>query len=342
LKSKGLLLEESILFFTFFILSIISLCFFNYLKETYELEKLSQRYYSSNTIYFSIKPDDSKLQLKKIYDQLENSILFKEISINDDIRGVLFKGNIDPPPMLQGRFFHENDFFNHQNVAVIGRDYTRFLEQNGDEYSITISDQVFKVIGIIGIEKGSNLDQMILVNLDSVNEIRSAVYALDGKNKLQIKKTYNTLRHYFNSNNINLYIILREKTGIKRLLQYEKNNIFIYFFIFISFLLSSISVILSWFEKIKVQIDVQRLIGYRNKIIIYEIVKRHLILVNLSYFIALFVILILSTNSIIPTYFSLLNIYAYLIIIITSTIIVLGITTHYLQKQNIISNLAKR
>lgn len=83
-------------------------------------------------------------------------------------RFITYKGSPELPPMIEGRFFTEEECLKQKPLAVIGKDYIpqtylesakRYLDYYGNKY---------EVIGITGVTGPSTLDSLIFVNMGSV------------------------------------------------------------------------------------------------------------------------------------------------------------------------------
>jgi len=103
----------------------------------FEIHLLNNGYYSNNKCTFKIPMKTSTYDdIKSMYSKCaENTVLYKELLRYEDLRGVLIKGKINPPPVIEGRFFVESDFYNGHYYAVIGigqKDST--FENNGHLY----------------------------------------------------------------------------------------------------------------------------------------------------------------------------------------------------------------
>lgn len=287
-------------------------------------EKLSQAYYSSDTIYFTINNESQANILDDIYEQLNNVVLLKELSSDGLVRGVVFDTDPKPPGMLQGQFFTEEDFFTNKQLATIGKNYIDNIEKKGNSDYIILFDTQYEVIGILGEKTESVLDYMILINLDSVEEQDIGLYAIDGKRKSDIEDSYNAICKILDSNAIKHGRIVREAVGIKRLLEYEKSNVLIFTLIYIIILLSGLSVTVSWYEKNKKLIYVKKLVGYKNRHIISDIIKRYTMLFHIAYVAALIAYVMLNISSISDIGIFLYYLYSYLLILVFSLFIVVA------------------
>ncbi len=159
-----------------------------------EVHKLNNGYYSTNRQAFSINKKISTYKdIKMIYLKcISGTILYKELTQFEDLRGVLVKGDIQEPPIIRGRFFTENDLYKEKYLAVIGNKQTDRVYKSNDCPYIDIGGHPYEVIGITGSKKGSSLlDYSIYVNLDSFSEVdnNAGLYHLDGIIEKNVKKS---------------------------------------------------------------------------------------------------------------------------------------------------------
>lgn len=284
--------DEKILIFIFIVISIFSLIISVYLTESYEIEYLSQGYYSNNVKYFyCLNKDD--FNITNIYKNQEDIIIFKELSINNDIRGIYYKRSIKKPNMKSGRFFQETDFDENKHYAVIGSNFTEGLvEQHNIKY--VIYDGIkYQVIGTMGYNRESKIDRACFINLNNSLCAKDGAFAIDSTSKNKVNKMLETIQNRYSIN-----LIDREKNGIDRFFKTECFNIILIILVLCILVLTTVSVSLYWVEKRKRKIAILRLVGYNDKRIIKVIFFRYLFLEHISILIGFLVgnIIIISQN----------------------------------------------
>lgn len=279
---KRITFEEYILASVFAAVAFITLVFASYINDVYHKEKLSQGYYGSDTIYLQVFDLESKLDYEALYAGFKDAILFQELS-GEYVRGVLFHGDIDSPPLLEGRFFMEDDFFNGKKLAVAGNTYDPAIKHlDGRDY-LVINQENYEVIGRLGTGEISQLDKMLLINLDAVAPETGGLYAIDGISPKRIAAASTFLQCEVDKCGGSSKLIEREPTGIKRLLKYEQSNALLFAVLVLVFLLSSAVVNLSLFEKKKSEIAAGRLLGFSSARIIGQVLKSYLLLSHIGY-----------------------------------------------------------
>lgn len=282
MKLKQITFEEYVLATVFVAVSFLSLVFAGYMTATYDAERLSQGFYGSNTVYRQVNDPENQLDYEALYRGMKDAILFRELS-GDRVRGVFLRGDVEWPPLLGGRFFAEDDFFNGKRLVVAGNAYEPVIQKrNGQDY-IEIIQEYYEVIGRLGTGEISKLDDMLLVNLEAIDLGRSGIYAIDGKSSEKITAADSLLKSEVVNAGASYDVIEREPSGIKRLFKYEQSNTLLYVVLLMVFLLSSVAVNLSFYEKKKSEIAVQRLLGFSSAQIVGQMLKHYALLAHIGY-----------------------------------------------------------
>lgn len=102
-------------------------------------------------------------------------------------RAVFYTGKIVEPPIVEGRFFTEEECLIRENLAVIGKDYKDLTYvRDGVEY-LEFKEKEYRVIGVTSIASESTLDHMIFVNLGSLTaeEQTSGRFYIDGRGSME-------------------------------------------------------------------------------------------------------------------------------------------------------------
>lgn len=236
----------------------------------------------------------------KTHPEFNNFAIF-DISLDrKNIRGIFFKGNFTSPHIIiQGRFFNESDFLNNEKKAVIGIDLLNNTFQYNSNRYIKIKEQNYKIIGIMGYEEKTMLDNYIFVNLDSYEDQNAKEYYIDSSNEMNIKRTLTNLNEIGNVD-----IILDKLNGINRLFKYNQvNNIILLLFLSLAIVLFFAKY---YFFTISIipELRTYEIIGFSKKEIYNLIIRKTLIS---EFFILVISILIYSI-----IFFSLGNIHNYI------------------------------
>lgn len=332
MRFKAFTFEEYTVSVLFAAVAFLSLVFAGYFSDAYNKEKLSQGYYGSNTVYIQVNDPSKQLDRKSVYAAIKDVIFFQELA-GERSRAVFFRGNIEPPPLLQGRFFKEDDFFCGKKLVVIGNAYNSIItKHNGYDY-IKINQEDYEVIGHLGGNEISKLDYMLMVNADAINPGNGGLYAIDGKSEQKIAAATRLFKNEVEKAGGAYSVIEREPTGIKRLLKSEQTNTLLYFVLILVFLFSSVAVNLSLYEKKKREIAIQRLLGFSSKNIIGQILKDYIFLAHVGFLLGLLAALFLVSYNKIHLSSPLAIVASYLALIIFDLLLIILPTIQALQNQ---------
>ncbi|MEH7463650.1 ABC transporter permease [Bacillus thuringiensis] len=257
-----------------------------YFIKTNEIDKITNDFYSQNNIPFHIKKGNGQLNIKKFFDHMyeKDFILFKEnVGQIPYIKGVYKSGNIETPPLVSGRFFQKEDFFQNKNVAVVGRDCDDIIKKNGKSY-FKLHDTYFEIIGIMGTDFQTKIDKMVYLNLDSVLSLENeyyGAYVLDGKK--DITSTFNSLKHYIDPS-VSIEKANKETTGTSRFFENSGQHLGLLILFILAVLSMSVLIFNYWLYKKRILISIQHVIGYSVINIYMNLFKKHLLILISSYF----------------------------------------------------------
>ncbi|MBN3525196.1 ABC transporter permease [Paenibacillus apiarius] len=260
------------------------------------LEKISQGYVSNSAISFSLQNADSA-EVKDFVDYLNpGDILYK--SISENFKAVFFKETTSRMPLIQGRFFTKQDFFSGQSLALLGQAKRTQIFTKGGVPLYKYEGQTYEVIGIIGMDTLSKLDDMIMVNIDGIQNLdNNGVWSLDGSGKGDINTTFEKLKGYAMKQGWTIKEIDSSIEGTRRFFRNENIYQFIYFAVFFSFITCAAVITAYWVERRKHIIAIQKLCGYSSFLIFWDSFKTYFFISIISYTIGILLgIFALSAN----------------------------------------------
>ena len=113
----------------------------------------------------------------------KGDILYGEI--DRYCRGVYVKNGRSTFPVIWGRSFQKSDFFAGKKVALIGRNRRNDCQTIDGKAYYAVQGELYEVIGILGIESPSLLDNYLWINLDAMLDFfqSDGFYVLDGGRK---------------------------------------------------------------------------------------------------------------------------------------------------------------
>ncbi|MEC1599127.1 hypothetical protein P9D60_16875 [Bacillus spizizenii] len=265
--------------YLFFFISIICLFAFSY--ENYQLkknliDKVSNDFYSEESEHLIIKGLSRDI-LKNIYKSSKKDFILYKENINPEdirVRAVILSGKIKSPPVIQGRFFQNTDFFKNEKMAVVGIDVDVKKLNNGDECYV-FEDECYKVIGRIGTKFKSKLNTFVYLNLDEVNSA-SVSYVLEEK------KSGNELFSKVSNENLNIKIIDSEKKGTGRYLKQDRLTYILFSILLLVIIVMNIFICQYWIYKKSITIAISFLIGIPNKYVYMNLFRKYISLTFLS------------------------------------------------------------
>jgi len=104
------------------------------------------------------------------------------------IRGVYINGEVQTPPMIWGDYFTADTSLTSNPTAVIGADHQDKIQYEDEKAYFSYGDTKFEVIGVMGLERESRVNNMILIDFNSALGINGIAgqYYLDAKSKKDI------------------------------------------------------------------------------------------------------------------------------------------------------------
>ncbi|WP_368931215.1 hypothetical protein [Bacillus pumilus] len=264
----------------FFIISFIVALYSHYLTNQQRVERISNSLYSNISVYVEISTKDP-FNWNNFDDQKEYTI-FKEASDGDTkVRGFFSKDPIEEPPILEGRFFKSSDFYNHKKVAVVGKvikDREYFLYK-GEKY---------RIIGRMGLEKPTPLDQQTLINIDALEESKEEsknYYVIDDYSSMKNMK--NQLQNMLGKKTA-INIKDKEEKGLNRVMGTDKQNQFVFYILLCIVGLTSTFISVYWIHRKTMLITIQQLIGFQQRKILKSLIFQYLAASQLFYLLGLF------------------------------------------------------
>lgn len=165
------------------ILPIVCILMIHHLSLCNTLQKIENGNFGESSSL--IKLSNNKIENKqRLYDALEEQgvscgiYLDDTNNINKKIRYLAYTKKYVDLPMLSGRFLEKTDFMPEKYVAVVGKKIKGIYEKLGKKY-ITIGEQEYQVVGIMGYEEDTSFDQYVFANLFACKQEELNIYSLD-------------------------------------------------------------------------------------------------------------------------------------------------------------------
>jgi len=292
----------------------MNLILLNVLAQTIieEQTKISNYYRSNNAVKFIIRQDLDKEDILKLYQVMDHTVLYCNICKIDGgkVIGVLLKESIFAPNLIEGRLFNEDDFAGETSAAIIGKNIVDSPYYK-DQF-IELFERKFQIIGITAYDNNAALDNVVFLNLTSLNTLpRYTYFYLDGQFTTKIDSTIEKIKDCFD-----IYVIDENHNPLDRIItlsdQYENINKMI-------ILILSLSIIFYCsfaFQALKWEIYIGILLGFSIWNLLKFITEKYLInniIVILVILLEWFILYLLGTG--LPLLTLLIQLFLYLIII---------------------------
>ena len=264
----------------------ISLCLLLIVSATRAEHRNSQSQnglYSGHQKGFSIHNAEDENQWAEVIPELisryDNFAIYVPVQDPEIVmRGICVQGKVETPSMLEGRYFDLSTSWTDQPKLVVGKQYQEDVVRRAGKMYYTYGDVEYEVIGIMGEEEESRINQMILMDFQSAIKITgiNTEYVLDTIKEAGLTELGQDMYDLFHSP-AEILIILEQ--GIKpsviaNLLSGGAVMSTLYIMTLISFSLSTILVTFIWLRFRKQLFFACTLCGYERKMKWLEISKR--------------------------------------------------------------------
>lgn len=261
---------EFLLCFLFLIISIASVFFTMYMMRSYSIEILSQGFYSKNAKHITLNYNGN------IFSEIENgSIYIESTNINFDVRYVYTNGTTYAPQIVKGRYFEDNDYSNNEQIAVIGKNLESYCvhNSNANENYIEHDGKMYRVVGIIGNDIPSKLDNTCFLSMPKDIILSGEVIIVDSNSKKSIDNIIEKISKKIGEENTQLLDVPIK--GISNWMDTEINSVVFYIAILVLFALNSIALTSYWVQNRIQHIAIMRLCGYGNFRVVSFIALRY-------------------------------------------------------------------
>jgi len=143
--------------------------FLNLLFEQEYLHRIGRGFYIDNAVFFMF-PDDVVPDPADPFGwaDIEGQTDYLIVGTVEEVRTVFFKGQVDLPPLVWGRFPDSGECLDGSLLAVAGSARLRESDESGGTRTIHLVDSTYDVIGIAGSDQPSQIDDLFFVGLGSV------------------------------------------------------------------------------------------------------------------------------------------------------------------------------
>lgn len=229
-----------------------------YSNKIKQLGKISNSFYNEDSIYFYQSLDE--INYDDLYHSITNNmLLYNQISTSEDIRGVIFKGKIEIPNLIDGEFFSEKVFESSSSkLAVVGK-LVDTVEVNGVDCYF-YNNEYYKIIGTVGYSYPTKLDKMVLLSMNSELLYPKVQYIVSSNSVEQSKK------FVFNEKIFgDVLLFERDNAGILYVTNTGKSPLITTISFIIILFINSFTLIYFWVEKKHDEIIIMKINGFTNR-----------------------------------------------------------------------------
>ena len=284
----------------FCIIPIVSILMIHHLTLTDTLSRMGSGSLGKSAAVLKIENYDTASDLTPALSAVKgnNAIYFDDTKEDGTLRYMYFNKNYTNLPMKEGRFFKASDFTEDNAVCVVGKDRTDETYKKGDDTYCNPDGREYRVIGVLGYESATVLDDYIFVNMLSAGLNGTGIFTFDFFDVSEPDGYAEDIIDYYSGNGIKAEICSQAASFSESVMpQVISARWFICLLAacFLCLLLISVR----WVEHQKRELAIHRLVGASKKNIAVLIVCKYLAVFALS-----FVVGFVYCNIIYPAYFA--------------------------------------
>ena len=297
--SKG----NVLLFFSFTAISLCLLLIISATRAEHRNSQSQKGLYTGHQKGFSVRNSEDGDQWAKVIPELasrhDNFVIYLPVQDPDIVmRGMCVQGEVETPPMLEGKYFDFPTSWTDHPTMVVGKQYQKDVVRRTGKMYYKYEDIEFEVIGIMGEEGESRTNQMILMDFRSALRITgiNAEYILDTGKENSLTGVGQDLYGLFRSP-AEVLIILEQgvkPSVIAGLLSDGSVMRTLYIMTLISFSLSTVLVTFIWFRFRRQLFFACTLCGYEKRMERLEISKRFYLAAGTGFVVGMLLMIFIS------------------------------------------------
>ncbi|WP_066874804.1 ABC transporter permease [Clostridium mediterraneense] len=214
-------------------------------------------------------------------------------------------------PLLRGRLLNSDDMNSTEPLALIGKEFEKFIIKKDNLEYITLKNIDYKVVGILGEKNIKNdIDSMIFYNLNSLFYNLNSLKPVSLSNIVLnsetlssreiVKKIENTFPKESITSIEEIGAIYLEPSKLS--IAYQIENIIPFVLVIIAFVCTLIRGLIFWGEKLSLELGVRLSLGATKKSILVLILKRFTIIYFMSSILATMIAIIIQRAGIITIF----------------------------------------
>lgn len=289
-------IEEFLLLLIFVFVSWVAIFLGAYTVGQYNLQRSSYAFYSPDALAFRASGVEDLLNKLKAYmldfQQTEPkkslTLLRKETNL---VYLAYTKGETTTVPTFTGRYLTYPDFFDGQNYAVVGADFTASTDvsvktQKGIT-TLSYRNVDYKVIGRMQQPYTSIANSSACLSLFSdVKYSPIYPFIVDSLDKKTIEKAYADIEALVTQagGKFSPVELPPSSTSITQFFRVELLNFIVILFAVFAVVLSTVPITLYWAKRRKKDVAVKRFLGFGGGLITFNVYCRFLIIFNIAFF----------------------------------------------------------
>ncbi|SEK40161.1 ABC transporter permease [Ruminococcus albus] len=165
----------------FCIIPIVSILMIHHLTLTDTLSKMGSGSLGKSAAILKIENYDTVGDLTSALSAVkgDHAIYFDDTEDDSTLRYMYFNRNYINLPMKEGRFFKASDFTEDNAVCVVGKGKVDETYKKGDDTYCNPDGREYRVIGVLGYESSTVLDDYIFVNMLSADLKDAGIFTFD-------------------------------------------------------------------------------------------------------------------------------------------------------------------
>lgn len=272
-----------LLFLSFTAISLCLLLIVSAIRAEHRNSQSQNGLYSGHQKGFSVHNSEDEDQWTEVIPELAsrhgNFAIYLPVQDPEIVmRGICVQGEVETPTMLEGKYFDLSTSWTDHPTLVVGKQYQEDVVRRAGKMYYKYGDVEYEVIGIMGEEEESRINQMILMDFRSALWITgiNAEYILDTQKEAALTELGQDMYDLFHSP-AEVLIILEgdvKLSVIARLLSGGAVMSTLYIMTLISFSLSTVLVTFIWLRFRRQLFFAYALCGYGRRLERLEISKK--------------------------------------------------------------------
>ncbi|QOS81142.1 hypothetical protein JNUCC31_09955 [Paenibacillus sp. JNUCC31] len=260
---------------------IVSISYYEIKKS--EMDTLGRGLYNENSIFFI--PDESVLWNWRDINIGQQFTLFKELQTGSrNIRAIYFDNQTYVPPIVDGRFFRKEDFYDNGRFAVVGKEIQRseLKYKNGKLYYIYKNNE-FEVIGTMGASHLTEIDKTIILSMNGLSgeeNRESGIFVLNASDLSSITKSKML---DVGGIKVPVHLFERGEYGAQSYANSDIYNVILKIIVFILVTFSIIVFTVSWIKKQWSEIRVLWILGFQPIYPLFRYVIKYFTITSFTY-----------------------------------------------------------